>query len=167
MMVKSVAGHAVEIFNEFIENEFRVQVPEFDRDYALELTLEQWLQKSNEKQDFKFRNQTMSKMRALLEVFKNPSQEDIIMRLVGIKDISDQALKCLMSQNIEEYRPYQKLLTKLLNDEEFKDELATFEVSSIKVESQTKILKLIIRILNAKLFKSKGKQGKNMNAKSS
>ncbi|MBK8156601.1 MAG: hypothetical protein IPK55_11680 [Streptococcus sp.] len=51
--------------------------------------------------------------------------------------------------------------------DDFKEQLATFQVSSIKPEHETKVLKLIIRILNAKLLQTKGKQGKNKEVKGS
>lgn len=49
MTIKSIAGTAEKLFKDFIDSEFKTQVPEFDRHYWKDLLLNEWLLKSNEK----------------------------------------------------------------------------------------------------------------------
>ena len=67
----------------------------------------------------------MSKMRAILEVLKSQNCEASLIKLIGIKEISDHAVKCLLNQDISEYKPYLKVLQSFASDD-FKENLTTF-----------------------------------------
>ena len=72
--------------------------------------------------------------------------------MIGIKDLTQSAIKCLLDLEIEHYKSYWKTIEGL-SMEKFKNEMRRFNIDHIKEEHKDKVLKLILRILNAKLIR--------------
>jgi hypothetical protein len=61
-------------------------------------------------------------MRSFLEVIKSDSLEETLLKLIGIKDISSQALQCLLNSEIPHYTPYRKIIEGF-DQSKFKEEM--------------------------------------------
>ena len=100
----------------------------------------------------------------VLQAKDNDEIKQILIKCIGIKDLTQPAIKCLLDQDFEYYRPYWKLIEGFTQDR-FKQEMRRFNSDVVKKEHIEEVFKLMIWILNAKLIWTKGKQGKNMDSK--
>lgn len=112
-----------------------------------------------------YRKNSTLKLVSYLSVLQDPSEiKDILLILVSIHDSSVQllVLKLLFRLNLPEIKPYEKSLLVFNSDIDFKDEIVKFSLSEdhVKKEHRHILIPLLIRILNTKLTKKKGKAGK-------
>lgn len=87
MYLKSV-GTTSGWFLKFIDEEFAEEVFEFGHWYTIVQDLNERLIQANKWSEVTDRRETITKMRAYLEVMKDPSLENILLWLIGVKEIS-------------------------------------------------------------------------------
>lgn len=109
-----------------------------------------------------FRKNSTTKLVSYISILQDPSEiKDILLILVSIHDSAVQqlVLKLLFKLNLPEIKPYEKSLLVFNSDIDFKDEIVKFSLSEdhVKKEHRRVLIPLLIRILNTKLTKKKGK----------
>jgi len=109
-----------------------------------------------------YKNST-TKLKSYLEILQNPeSIKETLTLLLSHNDSSIQllVLKQLLKLKIPELNKFEKSLLSFSSDNDFKDEVIKFQISTLSETERKVILPYIIRILNTKLLRKVGKSNR-------
>ena len=101
-----------------------------------------------------------TKLKSYLEVLEDVNRiKHILTVLLGKNEESVQllVLKQLLKLKIPEFNKYKKSLLAFNSDTDFKDEVIKFPLSTLTEQERKVLLPYIIRMLNSKLLKKRGK----------
>lgn len=109
-----------------------------------------------------YKNST-TKLKSYLEIVQDPkSIDDTLTILLSHNDSSIQllVLKQLLKLKIPELNKFEKSLLAFSSDSDFKDEVIKFQITSLSDTERKIVLPYVIRILNTKLLKKRGKSNR-------
>lgn len=109
-----------------------------------------------------YRKNSTTKLVCYLSILQKVEDiKDTLILLLSVNDVSVQqlVLKQVLKLNIPQLKRYEKSLLVFSSDTEFKDEITKFSLGEEKMKTEDRhvIIPYIIRILNAKLLKKRGK----------